>query len=284
MHKNTNQKQHAYDIQVVGTYIELHLNASNSVEYFDYSPELLQLLSTPHGLSYFIVANRAYAKIRIPHQKQCNIALSRLAYAFYNGLINEKDFKEKLPDVMKQISGSGFEIDHANNDIHNHCSWNLSAISSMANKKKSTLCAQILPPYFLYIAVTSDSTYRIELGYRKGLEQHLFILCHSVDDLICCIDSARRAGGWHNTPALVLKKARYIKRKFGKKTPHAALNFSAASQHAEKLLSMDESAFLIWQKTYSFKIVDIFSKFRKNRPCPPLHELAKIFKWDENTD
>lgn len=270
----------SYKIAVKSNYICLHLKKKNTFEYFSFSPELLKTLLTEHYLYFYLKKDRTYAKIQFSKHKQYSLSLGQLAYAHYHGMITAEKFFDQLPFLS---FGDDMEVDHLNNDIHNHCSWNLTLTLSELNKRKGTICAQILPPYFFYIAADSDSAYRIDAGYKRGsLEQHFYIKCTNIEMLMACADSFRRAGGWHGTPAFLLRKARFLNRIFKRKTLHAASDFTKAALRAESLLAKDESEFLIWTEQDSFRIIDEFSKLREGLPMTPTAELAKRFGWDKD--
>lgn len=234
-----------------GKYIQLDLKAYGVTEYLSNAPGMLELIGKPNNMSFF-VNNGGRTQVRIYHpvcEDGREPYLSMVAYACYYMGVNEKNFSCRLPEIRKAFREGKKEIDHLNSDTHNHCAWNLSVMPSSCNSSKRDFAGRIKPPYFLYAAATDCGEYRIRFGYRNyvGMGQEFCIICPDENVLRHLL---RNVMDIDKAPCL-LRRFQIPKLIWGlnKKAPYAALNFEQAAREAERLLSMDESQFAVWNDT-----------------------------------
>lgn len=234
-----------------GKYIRLDLKPYGVTEYLSNTPGMLELIGKPNNMSFFVnKGGRTQVKIYHP---VCDDGrdpyLNTVAYACYFMGVNESNFTNQLPDVRRVLKAKGVDIDHLNSDIHNNCAWNLSVMPSGSNSSKRDYVGRIKPPYFLYAAVTESGEYKIRFGYQNfaGMGQEFYIICPDESVLrhflrnVMDIDKAPCFLRRFQIPKLIWG--------LNKKAPYAALNFERAAKEAERLLSMDESKFILWNNT-----------------------------------
>lgn len=231
-----------------GKYIRLDLKACGVTEYLSNAPGMLELIGKPNNMSFFVnKSGRTQARIYHPVCEDGREPyLSMVAYACYYMGVNERNFAHRLPEIRKAFRDTHKEIDHLNSDIHNNCAWNLSVMPSGCNSSKRDYAGRIKPPYFLFMAAADSGEYRIRFGYQNftGMGQEFHIICPDESILrrflrvVMDIDKA---------PCL-LRRFQTPKQIWGldKKAPYAASNFERTAREAERLLSMDESKFTVW--------------------------------------
>lgn len=233
-----------------GRSIKVELKAYNVTEYLSNVPGMLQLIGRPSNLLFFVNrGGRTQVRIgRCPYKNNKMPYLSMVAYAVYYMGVNESNFSERMPCIMRKFQEDSFEIDHLNNDKHNNCAWNLSVIPSKMNGRsgKFDYATRIKPPYFLYMAATEGGEYRIKFGFMNhvGFGQVMHILCPDVYTLNSFL---RNVMSTNKAPAFL---KHYCTPKWiwslNKKSAYASQNFKAASRNAEQLLTMDENRFIVW--------------------------------------
>jgi len=234
-----------------GKYIRLDLKSAGVTEYLSNTPGMLELIGTPNNMSFFVnKGGRTQVKIYHPTCEDGREPyLSMVAYACYYMGVNERNFRHKLPEIRKAFRDSNKTIDHLNSDIHNNCIWNLSVMPSESNSSKHDYVGRIKPPWFLYSAATESGEYRIHFGYRNyaGMGQDFYIICPDESILRHFL---RGAMDMDKAPGL-LRRFQIPRTLWGlnKKAPYAASNFERAAREAERLLSMDESQFTVWDNT-----------------------------------
>lgn len=234
-----------------GKYIRLDLKAYGVTEYLSNAPGMLELIGKPNNMSFFVnKGGRTQVRIYHPVCKDGREPyLSMVAYACYYMGVNEKNFAHRLPEIRKVFRYSKKEVDHLNSDIHNNCVWNLSVMPSGCNTSKRDFAGRIKPPYFVYAAVTESGEYRIHFGYQNfaGMGQEFHIICPDESVLRHFLRSVMDID---NAPCF-LRRFQIPKLIWGlnKKAPYAALNFEQAAKEAERLLSMDDSQFDVWNES-----------------------------------
>lgn len=234
-----------------GKYIRLDLKPYGVTEYLSNVPGLLELLGKPENTSFFVNAGgRTQVRIKRPIHSSGNAPyLSMVAYACYYMGITEKNFAQMMPEIAQRLKERKCSIDHLNSDVHNNCAWNLSPMSNLINSSKYDLTSRVKPPYFLFAAVTESGEYRIHFGYRNyaGMGQDFYIICPDESILRHFL---RGAMDMDKAPGL-LRHFQIPRTLWGlnKKAPYAASNFERAAREAERLLSMDESRFTVWDTT-----------------------------------
>ena len=251
-----------------GKHILLHIKSANRTEYLTYTPELFNIIARPTNLTFFVNnGGRAQARLNgFSGVGECEPYLAMLAYACYYMGLNEENLCDLMPVIMKgfegetDCNGKKHEIDHANNDVRNHCKWNLSSMPEELNNRsgKYDYVARIKPPYYLFIAVADNGDYRVDFGYQgvSGFGQVFHIICKDAEHLndmlrkIMALDKAPAFLKRYQTPQIVWG--------IDKKFPHAAMNFRRAAAIADTLLSMRESDFTEWTKDTNFVVRDRF--------------------------
>lgn len=231
-----------------GKYIRLDLKPYGITEYLSNTPGLLELIGKPGNTTFFVNADgRTQVRISRPvHHAGNTPYLSTVAYACYYMGVTEKNFAQRMPEIAQALKERKLNIDHLNSDIHNNCAWNLSPMPTAINNSKYDLASRVKPPYFLYMAVTDSGEYRIRFGYRNyaGMGQAFYIISPDENTLrhflraVIDIDKAPCLLRRFQTPKLIWG--------LDKKAPYAASNFERAAREAERLLSMDESKFTVW--------------------------------------
>lgn len=231
-----------------GKYIRLDLKASGVTEYLSNTPGMLELIGKPNNVSFssgrggrtqVLICNAVCDEVRRPYPNM-------VAYACYYMGVNEQNFACRLPEIRKAFNAANKELDHLNSDIHNNCAWNLSVMPSECNTSKHNYVGRIKPPWFLYSAATESGEYRIHFGYRNyaGMGQDFYIICPDESILRHFL---RGAMDMDKAPGL-LRRFQIPRTLWGlnKKAPYAASNFERAAREAERLLSMDEGRFTVW--------------------------------------
>lgn len=229
-------------------YIYLHLKAKDVDVYADYSPDLYSFLARPHCCSYNVGA-KGYVQIELMEHrrngKSFSPILSRFLYYYKEIGMDAETFAGEFKDINERSIQNEIQIDHACNNIHINCGWNLSAVRQSANGAKTNLIAQIKPPYYCLPVVTRSGEYRVEYGiinFEEGEFHH--VLCRNIEDLISFL---RSLIGAHSNE--------YIMKKYGSPAEryahdkHAlffANSFDTMTRTADRLLAMDEENFMIW--------------------------------------
>lgn len=251
-----------------GKHILLHIKSANRTEYLTYTPELFSIVARPTNLTFFVNdAGRAQVRLNgYAGEGNCEPYLSMLAYACYYMGLNEENLCDLMPVIKKgfedetDCDGNKYEIDHANNDVRNHCKWNLSSMPENLNNRsgKYDYAARIKPPYYLFIAVADNGDYRVEFGYEgfSGFGQVFYIICK---DAKLLNDMLRKIMALDKAPAF-LRRRQTTQFVWGidKKIPHAAMNFQRAAATADTLLGMNESDFAEWTRDTNFVVRDRF--------------------------
>lgn len=158
------------------------------------------------------------------------------------------------------------EIDHINNDFHNHCKWNIAPVSPSKNKIKNDLFTRLKPPYFTYCAVTESGEYRIKVGCTIAPRVQndtmpsrfweKYYICPTIDDLIAFLtqtkDLDRRLWG-----AKSFEKIRALWA-LDRKGRYAAQDFDRAQVAAEDLLSRSEADFTVFTTDSKLEVRSTF--------------------------
>ena len=231
--------------------IYLYLKESGMTEYVSYTPELYYLLASPRfcSFSYKYEMGRAMVEL-MPYYK------SGRRYKRHLGTVLLQWYKhgntaEQFINAYPTLDKAKLTADHINSDIHNHCVWNMDEVPTTANSQKSDLAARIKPPYFCYAAITPERIYRVCFGYRTDFfhGQELYLSCDDNELFTDClrkIMAMKDAAAWvrrYGTPAQVYQKDR--------KGFFASETFMRADRFAERLLSMEPTAFERWTDTSS---------------------------------
>lgn len=88
-----------------------------------------------------------------------------LAIACYRGMINPDTYLEDMQRYYDYKSSNGFDIDHADSNIHNNTKLNISLMESGLNLSKHTAVARFKPPYYLN-STYCDGEYRVPLEFE----------------------------------------------------------------------------------------------------------------------
>ena len=239
-----------------GKYIRLDLKAYGVTEYFSNTPGMLELIGKPCNGGIFVnKGGRTQLRLyHTVHKDGKEPYLSMVAYACYYMGVNEKNFTRRLPEFARELRDEKKEIDHLNSDVHNNCAWNLSVMTSSGNSSKRDFSGRIKPPYYLFAAATESGEYRFHFGYRNyaGMGQSITVICPDENKVLHFLRSLMEID---NTPGF-LRRFQVPKLLWGlnKKAPFAALNFDRAAREAERLLSMDESQFAVWDSSSSLRV------------------------------
>lgn len=227
--------------------IYLYFKSSDIFEYATYSPDLYLFLVNTHLCSYRYNENRIQVELMYftndSEASRFTPLLGRFLHYYYHSGLAAEQFMMKAPEKLTERRKAGYQIDHANNDKHNHCRWNLSEIPAKANGmgEKGTLVAQIKPPYYCYPIVSEGGEYRVVCGWVQPyamtaagvLEgQKMLVKCKDIADLISFLKSF----------------VRHCK-KFPKPVSEYYFSgqFENASMIAEYALDMDEDKFFEWK-------------------------------------
>jgi hypothetical protein len=223
--------------------------SSGVVNWFDYDPQLYRILATPSicafgsdGNNQRIVVHRVNGKGGIP--------VSRLAYAYYAGLLDTKDVKQSLKDLSTGWNNDRLEVDHVNGDHSNNCKYNLSLISKSQNSAKRNATAWFFPPFNLYLVINERGEYLIDFVHG---DKERFIRCVDVDTLNDCLFNLL---GWSNSitkgvESNIVTPESVRKARNAEGITSVVRDFEADDDHAIKLLEMDErepGRFRVWHK------------------------------------
>ena len=237
-----------------GKTIVLHMKRMGVTERMTYSPELFDLITKPANIS-FSESNQKRVQVSwgSGSSRVC-MMLSTVCYAVYKLDVSEQNYRQELPRIKKLMDDRGLEIDHINNDFHNHCQWNIATVTSNKNKSKNDLFTRIKPPYFTYCAVTESGEYRIAFGcpldedttpiHARPFTWEQYYICPTIDDLISFLAQIKELD-------CRLWGAKYYEKirslwKIDQRGRYAAQNFNMAQAMAEKLLSLHEDNFIVF--------------------------------------
>lgn len=244
-----------------GKHILVYIKRYDCMEYLTNTPEMFNLVARPTNLSFY-VNKFGRTAVKLGSNPQSGAYLNMLAYACYHMGVDENNFVTRMPEIQNLFAegpdkkGRSQEIDHANDDKHNNCIWNLSVIPSELNNNggKYDFVARIKPPYHLFIAVTNDGEYRVQLGWNRfGFGQDFYIRCPNAETLIDMLHKAMKI----NKAPFGLRYAQIPSTlwSFGRKKPHAALDFKRSADAAGMLLEMDVSEFEEWTMDTNFIVL-----------------------------
>lgn len=231
--------------------IHLYLKQSQQMERASYAPNTYYLMASPNYCSYSYDYKAGRAKVELmPYynagtRQKHNVGTLLLQWYKHGGDIEE--FIRMFPSIAKELYESKQTTDHVNSDIHNHCIWNLSQMTSIDNLRKMNYVARIKPPYYCFPIITADNKYRIRFGYETpfGQGQEMHIKCETSElflGFLRSIMSMDRAAAWmrkYGTPKQVYNAS-------GRKGFFAAQDFAKADKYAQQLLTMGESEFIDW--------------------------------------
>lgn len=228
-----------------GKYIYLYLKESGVLEKASYTPDLYHFMARPSCCSYSYDYKKDRVQVELmAHRKTGKRYKPTLGAFLQRWYCNQQPIEEFLKGVANETVK--MSVDHANADRHNHCRWNLSDVTGSLNSQKNTLSYHIKLPYFCYIAVTHEGKYRVLCGYSDNFwhGEYQYWLCNDMDSLISLlreIMKIKKAPAWikqHGTPEDIWNRE--------PGSFCASEDFSKTAKHAERLLSMDESAFNVW--------------------------------------
>lgn len=231
--------------------IRLYLKQSQQMEYASYAPNTYYLMASPNYCSYSYDYKAGRTKVELmPYynagtRQKHNVGTLLLQWYKHGGNIDE--FVQMFPQIAEELRANKQTTDHVNSDIHNHCIWNLSQMTSIDNLHKTDYVARIKPPYYCYPIITADNKYRIRFGYETpfGQGQEMHIKCETSELFLAflrSIMSMDRAAAWmrkYGTPKQVYSAS-------GRKSFFAAQDFVKADKYVQQLLTMDESEFIDW--------------------------------------
>lgn len=165
--------------------IRLYLKQSQQMEYASYAPNTYYLMASPNYCSYSYDYKAGRTKVELmPYynagtRQKHNVGTLLLQWYKHGGNIDE--FVQMFPQIAEELRANKQTTDHVNSDIHNHCIWNLSQMTSIDNLHKTDYVARIKPPYYCYPIITADNKYRIRFGYETpfGQGQEMHIKCET---------------------------------------------------------------------------------------------------------
>lgn len=226
-------------------YIYLYLKESGVLEKASYSPELYHFMARPSCCSFSYDYKKDRVQIELStHYKTGKRYKPTLGAFLQRWYYNQAPIEEFIQAVVEETAKGS--VDHANADKHNHCHWNLSDTTASRNSQKSDLSFRIKLPYFCFIAVTPTGQYRVLWGYYDGFAhaEQQYWLCRDMDSLIGLLGAIMQM---ENAPVWVKQSG--TPKDIWKREPGAfcaSEDFPKTAQYAERLLSMEESAFAVW--------------------------------------
>lgn len=229
-------------------YILLYMKESNLFEYLDYTPELYSFITRPSCCSFKVSRDERVQIELMQHTRKGDRNspfFYRFLYYYYSMGMEVEQFAKEFPDINERSKQSKIEIDHACDNVHINCRWNLSAVPSIENNHKSDLTAQIKPPYSCVPVVTREGEYRVIYGIidTEWWERH-FILCK---DMVSLIDFLRKFRNAEPCESIMKKYGSPAERyAHDNHAPFFASNFATVSRTADILLSMSEERFTVW--------------------------------------
>ncbi len=254
-------------------YIMLHSGESET-DYADYTPDLYSFLTRPQSCTYS-VNNRKRTCIRLKtgkRKKKIETLLSRFLGLYYcQEQPADKFVEERFRKTNKRYKDKGKVVDHANDNHHIDCKWNLSAIASKFNDngQKGNLMAQIKPPYFCYIATEFPmQIYRVKFGYissviKNGQEilngEYFYLRCVGISDLIDFLKSLFKRFPILDADNTSLPLGKYgsplqAKKGAGGKE-YFSQSFDSCAHTADELLAMDKKEFTQWSKDSHWLVI-----------------------------
>ena len=184
-----------------------------------------------------------------------------LAMACYKGMVNLDTYLDDMQKYYDYKSSNGFDIDHADNNIHNNTQLNISLMESYLNRLKSTIVCRFKPPYYLNSAYC-DGEYRVQLEFeveQPYLQEELMragvniavlskgfavmrFLCKDAESYVSCLKMlADSTYGWCNSEQTPRQHSNE-----NKDTPYWA-GAITNSFHAQKVLAvMDRNLFQVF--------------------------------------
>jgi len=226
-------------------YIYLYLKESGVTETADYSKDLYHFMARPSCCSYSYDYQKDRVQIEIMEHwregKRYKPTLGGFVQRWYR---NKRPLDEFIAEVVNETRV--LSVDHANADRHNHCSWNLSDVTTSQNSKKNALAFRVKPPYFCYIAVTPENEYRVTWGYEGGFlyGEWQYWICRNMDALI---DLLQAIMNMPKPPARIRHSG--TPKEIWEREPGALCaseNFIETARYAERLLNMHEDEFAEW--------------------------------------
>jgi hypothetical protein len=216
-----------------------------TVQYFDYYPDLYRILATPSVCSFCVTRNTQRIMIGTS-----SIPVSRLAYAYYTGMLDTNNVRQSLKDLSSKWNDECMEVDHVNGDYNNNCRYNLSLISKSQNSIKRNTTAWFFPPYNLYLAVNERGEYLIDFVHG---DKERFIRCVDVDTLNDCLFNLLGRGGsiTKGVKSNIVTPESVRKARNAEGLTSVVRDFGADDDHAISLLEMDErepGRFHVWHK------------------------------------
>ncbi len=253
-----------------GKYIVLWQKRNNVCDIIDYTPDLYSFLTRTECCT-FDVTRKGRTMIGLSKFPQngnpFRTTISRFLYYYSRYNIEADKFVYEFMEIERLAEGRPeIAIDHANDNHHIHCAWNLSPISLSQNSRKGTYLAGIKPPYFCFVAVTPENEYRIEFGYiAPPISQVIYIRCQTPEMLIDFLRSIfeRFISDAELPPQLrSFGTPRYQRTTYSDKY-YFSEDIGTLSSVAEKLLTMPESEFVIWSGEETWQLAPIeFEKLK----------------------
>ena len=147
----------------------IFLHKANVVEHLDYSEEMFKFLATRRRCTYAATVDTR-AKIELSHYRKRNVGryepyLAPFVFCWKEAGLPIEEFLLCARDLTLWQSENKFEVDHANGDIHNHCSWNLKLVPKSANLRKLNWVSRIQRPKYVLPSVDVYGFYLAECGY-----------------------------------------------------------------------------------------------------------------------
>lgn len=112
--------------------------------------------------------------------------LGPLAYCWYNAGMPMEDFLRYAREMTSGLSNNKLEVDHADNNFHNHCSWNLMLTTKSENSRKHNWVRRVERPKYAIPSVDESATYLVECGYaveEDGILFRYYVWCQTANDL-----------------------------------------------------------------------------------------------------
>lgn len=132
-------------------------------DYADYDDTLYQIL-TMNRLRPFRNNGRLKFNVRTDGVDH-TFYFYDLAMACYRGTVNTDTYLDDMQQYYDFKSSNNFDIDHADNNIHNNTRLNISLMEHELNVAKNTIVSKFKPPYFLNSAYCNGE-YRVQLEFE----------------------------------------------------------------------------------------------------------------------
>lgn len=127
------------------------------------------------------------------------IYLGPFAYNYYVSGMSATEYLLHAVEMRDHLRiDLKLQVDHVDNNSHNHCKWNLKAVSGEQNGAgaKGSLVAQVKWPYYVSPCVHESGEYLVEYGYCSfydGQIKHSYVRCPTEDALVSFL---RTVFGW----------------------------------------------------------------------------------------